>query len=197
MFSKHLSVKIACLLVFATTSLAQQSVNSGSLTGRVEDATGGVIAGANVIAINLEKNQKWTTTTDIQGRYRFLYVPVGSYQLRAEKQGFQPAERQLTLTIAQALEIRSGFSVGGITEQMSVTLHSPVLELTRSELAQTILPREVDNLPLNGRNYLDLAALTPGVSRANPVANQRFAETSAVPGRRFQSLVNVISTTDL
>ncbi len=136
-------------------------------------------------AINLEKNQQWFTTTDSQGRYHFLYVPVGRYQLRAEKDGFQPVEHKITLTIGQSLEVPIRLIVRGITEQVNVTGELPLLESTRSELAETILTREVDSLPLNGRNYLDLAALTPGVSRGNPVGNQRFAETSAVPGTQI------------
>jgi hypothetical protein len=73
-------------------------------------------------------------------------------------------------------------TVENIKENVDVTADLPVIETVRTQLAETVLPREIDSLPLNGRNYLDLAALTPGVTRSNPVANQRFPETSAVPG---------------
>ena len=166
-------------------SLAQQSVNSANLTGLVQDGTGSVIAAVRMKAVNLERNQEWVATTDSQGKYHFLYIPVGQYQLRAEKAGFHTVERTITLTIGQSLDIPIRLTVEGITEQVNVTSELPLLESTRSELSETILPREVDSLPLNGRNYLELAALTPGVSRGNPVGNQRFAETSAVPGTQI------------
>ena len=151
----------------------------------MQDGSGSVIAAVRMKAVNLERDQEWVTTTDSQGRYRFLYVPVGQYKLRAEKAGFKTVEHRITLSIGQSLDIPMRLTVEGITEQVSVTSELPLLESTRSELSETILPREVDSLPLNGRNYLDLAALTPGVSRGNPVGNQRFAETSAVPGTQI------------
>ena len=104
----------------------------------------------------------------------------------SRREGRIPGRRQkVTLTIGQALDIPIRLIVRGITEQVNVTGELPLLESSRSELAETILTREVDSLPLNGRNYLELAALTPGVSRGNPVGNQRFAETSAVPGTQI------------
>ena len=73
--------------------------------------------------------------------------------------------------------------VGSVTGNVSIaTADVPVLETTRTQLAETIMPRDIETLPLNGRNYLDLALLVPGVSRTNTGSNQRFAETSAVAG---------------
>lgn len=164
---------------------AQQAINAATLSGQIEDAGGAVIAGVTITAINLEQNQTWTATSDRQGRYKFLYLPVGSYQLKLERTGFAPVERRLTLTVGQALDVPIKLGVGAVTAQLDITADAPVVETVRTQVAETILPAEVDKLPLNGRNYLDLAALTPGVTRANPVANQRFAETSAVPGTQI------------
>jgi hypothetical protein len=68
------------------------------------------------------------------------------------------------------------------SESVNVSSAAPVVETVRTEVAETVTPAEIQNLPLNGRNYLDLALLSPGVSRTNTGANQTFAETSAVPG---------------
>ena len=162
---------------------AQQAVTSATLSGRVEDANGAAVAGAAITATNLNQNQSSTVTRDAQGRFRFLYLPVGNYQLKVGP-GFAAVDRELTLTVGQALDAPLRLGVAGVAEGQRHA-DAPLVETVRTQVAETVLSREVDNLPLNGRNYLDLAALTPAVSRANPVANQRFAETSAVPGTQI------------
>jgi hypothetical protein len=183
LLSGALLVAVACVPI--ANVLAQQSVTAAMLSGRVEDANGAGVSGATLTATKLDQNQTATTTSDAQGRFRFLYLPVGRYQLKATATGFAPFEQQLTLTVGQSLDLSLRLSVAGVTGKVEVRAEAPVIETGRTQVAETVLPREIDNLPLNGRNYLDLAALTPGVTRANPVANQRFAETSAVPGTQI------------
>ena len=176
-------VALLALTSGAHRAAAQQAVTSATLGGRVEDANGAALPGVNITATNTETNQSRTSTTDEEGRYRFAYLVVGTYQLRVEKAGFASLKRRLTLTIGQALDVPLALSVAGVAESVQVTdADAPVVETARTQLAETIVPKEIDSLPLNGRNYLDLAALTPGVTRTNPVANQRFPETSAVSG---------------
>ncbi len=153
-----------------------------SRSGWVEDAGGAVVSGAVVTVTNLDKNLNWTVNSDDQGRYRFLYLPVGNYQVKATARGFAPIEQRITLTVGQSLNIPLRLQVSGVTIQVNIVSGADIIETVRTQVAETVSPREIENLPLNGRNYLDLAALTPAVTRANPVANQRFAETSAVPG---------------
>ncbi|MFL6253451.1 MAG: TonB-dependent receptor domain-containing protein, partial [Pyrinomonadaceae bacterium] len=167
----------------ASYARAQQAVTYATIGGRVEDANGAALPGVSIKATNIETNQNRTSTTDEEGRYRLAYLVVGTYQLRVEKAGFATLTKQLTLTIGQALEVPLVLHVAGVAESVEVTgADVPLVETARTQLAETIVPKEIDTLPLNGRNYLDLAALTPGVTRTNPVANQRFPETSAVPG---------------
>jgi len=180
---------IAALLVLIFSSapavLAQQSVSASTLAGRVEDTTGAAIGGARIAVTSIDKNQTSSSTSDEHGRYSFLYLPVGGYQLKVEHEGFATVTLNLTLSVGQALDLPVRLGVAGLTESASVSAAPPVVETVRTQVSETVLSREVDSLPLNGRNYLDLAALTPAVSRANPVANQRFAETSAVPGTQI------------
>jgi hypothetical protein len=164
---------------------AQQSITSATLSGTVEDVNGAGINRVQIIATNLDKNLSWRTTSDEQGHFRLLYLPVGAYEIKAEHEGFTTLTRKLTLAIGQALDLSLKLSVGQVTESVNVTSESLALETVRTQVTETIRPREIADLPLNGRNYLDLAALTPAVTRANPVANQRFAETSAVPGTQI------------
>jgi hypothetical protein len=162
---------------------AQQSLTSATLSGRVLDANDASLGGAIVTVTNLDTNQHQTISTDDEGRYRIAYLPVGNYKLTAERSGFATLTRQLTLTVGQALDVPLRLTVGGVTESVNIKdTDVPAVETTRTQLAETIAPGEIESLPLNGRNYLDLAALTPGVTRTNPVANQRFPETSSVPG---------------
>ncbi|MGB8507911.1 MAG: carboxypeptidase-like regulatory domain-containing protein, partial [Pyrinomonadaceae bacterium] len=93
------------LTASALPALAQQTVNSATLGGRVEDANGAAMAGAVVTATNTETNQSKTSTTDEEGRYRFAYLPVGAYELKVEKSGFASLVKSLTLTVGQALDL--------------------------------------------------------------------------------------------
>src|SRR5262245_53516261 len=172
---------VPVIVIFLTASelvFAQQSVTSATLSGRLEDVTGAAISNANVTAINLETNRSMATTTDSQGRFRFPYLSVGRYQLQAQAAGFATAGRELSLTIGQLLDIPSRPSVAVMTVSVEVAHETPVVETVRTQVTETVMPREISSLPLNGRNYLDLALLTTGVSRTNTGSNQRFAETS-------------------
>ncbi len=178
---------LLCLLMLLSgansTARAQQSVTSATLSGYILDGNDAAVSGATVIASNVETNYQQTSVTDEEGRYRFLYLRVGAYRLTVEKAGFTTLTKQLTLTVGQALDVPLRLPVAGVSESVEVFgASAPVVETARTQVAETIVSHEIGGLPLNGRNYLDLAALTPGVSRTNPVSNQRFPETSAVPG---------------
>ncbi|HSK64664.1 MAG TPA: TonB-dependent receptor, partial [Pyrinomonadaceae bacterium] len=137
----------------------------------------------NVTATNVETSQRLTTSTDQEGRYRFPYLRIGSYDVRVEAPGFTAVNKQLTITVGQALELPVTLDVAGVSAQVHVGGEVPLIETVRTQVTETIRPREITDLPLNGRNYLDLALLVPGVSPTNTGSNQRFAETSAVPGQ--------------
>jgi hypothetical protein len=167
---------------FGVSSIdAQQNISAATLSGVVEDRDGAVIPGADVSAANLETNQTVSVKTDAEGRFRFSYLPVGDYQLKAQAQGFTPIARRLSMTVGQTLEINLTLPVIDLAILLEVR-DTQVVETTRTEIAETILPKDIESLPLNGRNFLDLALLLPGVSRTNTGSIQRFAETSAVPG---------------
>jgi hypothetical protein len=174
---------LLALTLVAQSAAAQQAVTSATLGGRVEDVNGAALPGVTVTAAALETGRRQTAVSDGDGRYRFPHVSVGAYVLDARKEGFAPVNVRLTLTLGQALDVPLALPVAGVAESVQVTdADAPLVETARTQLAETVAAKEIDTLPLNGRNYLDLAALTPGVTRTNPVANQRFPETSSVPG---------------
>ncbi|HYO91384.1 MAG TPA: TonB-dependent receptor, partial [Pyrinomonadaceae bacterium] len=106
----------------------------------------------------------------------------GDYRLRVEQPGFANLEESFSLNLGQTLDVPLHLTLAAVTGSVSITSDVPLIETARTQVAETIQPREIDSLPLNGRNYLDLALLAPAVSRTNTGSNQRFAETSAVPG---------------
>jgi hypothetical protein len=177
-----LGIALALSGCLSQQALAQQTITSATLSGHVEDTNGAGISKAVLTIRNLESNLQSITQSDEAGRYRFSYLAVGSYQLTVEHDGFASIREQLTLTIGQALDVPLRMTVVGVAESVQVTTEVPAIETARTQVSETIVPREIDNLPLNGRNYLDLALLVPAVSRTNTGSPQRFAETSAVQG---------------
>ncbi len=162
---------------------AQEAVNYASISGIVTDPTEAVIEGAQVSARRIETNVTSSTNTDREGRFRFPYLTVGQYEVKVRKPGFNDAARSLTLSVGAAYEIPVSLTVASAGSDVMVTGDNLILEAARSEVASTISRSEVQELPLNGRNYFDVALFAPGVSPTNTAANQLFAETSAVPGQ--------------
>jgi carboxypeptidase family protein len=183
------SVSVRGLRVFALFLLpvagfihAQETVNYASLSGQVNDASGASIQGAEVVVRQVATNQKSRVLTDRDGRYRFAYLNVGDYEVQVHQPGFSDSIHTLTLTVGAAFNLPVTLSVGASQQTVEVRSQGPSVETARSEIAGTVTSTEIMDLPLNGRNYLDLALLIPNVSRTNTGSIQRFAETSAVPG---------------
>ncbi len=173
---------LVCALAWAPAAIAQETINSASLSGRVSDPQGAVVPGAQVTARANETNVVAETTTDQQGRFRFPYLKVGPYTVTVHLEGFKDATRALNLTVGSAFDVPISLAVGGVDTSVTVTGEATVLEAARSQIAGTISQAEVQSVPLNGRNFLDLALLVPGVTPTNVGSTQLFAETSAVPG---------------
>jgi hypothetical protein len=179
------SFRILALLLLPAAGLirAQETVNFASLSGRVIDATGAVVEGAQVTANETDTNLSSTAETGRDGRFRFPYLQVGPYRITANKHGFHEATRSVTLTVGSAFDITIPLQVGAAETTVQVSGESAILETDRSQIAGTISQTEVSNLPLNGRNFLDLTLLLPGVSPTNTNSTQLFPETSAIPGQ--------------
>ena len=176
-------VAVLCAIgAAAPSALAQQSVDVGSVSGRVTDQSGAVVTDAQVTARQTQTNLTTTTTTDQDGRFRLPYLRVGPYEITVQQSGFEDAVRPLTVVVGGAFELPVTLSVSGIDTNVTVTADPTVLEAARSQIAATVSEAEVRSLPMNGRNFLELALLVPGVSPTNVASTQLFPETSAVPG---------------
>jgi hypothetical protein len=170
--------RIAVLLIFAATAVEAQQT---SVRGTVVDPSGAPVYNACAMLMNVARNQTQMSMTDARGRFRFPTLPVGDYHLQVLASGFATFDQQMRLTVGAAVDVPIRLQVE-TQETINVSASAPVVETERTHVSSNVTPEEVRDLPLNGRNYLELALLAPGTSRTNTGANQRFAETSAVPG---------------
>lgn len=175
---------ICCLMSFAAMSVfAQETIHRASVSGRVTDPSGAVVHGAEISARHVDTNVATTAETDREGRFRLTYLRVGTYEVKVHRDGFADSVRSLELGAGAAHEPAIGLSITAAETAVQVQGNLTLIESARSQIAGTVPQAEVANLPLNGRNFPDIALLVPGVAPANTGSNQLFAETSAVPGQ--------------
>jgi Carboxypeptidase regulatory-like domain len=166
----------------AAALAAQETVHLASVGGRVIDPQGAVVPGAAVTIVHLDTNVTRDAMTTADGRFRFPYLPVGPYSIVVSKPGFADSTQTLALSAGAAFELSVALNVASIDTRVTVSAAAPVIDAARSQIAGTVTQSEVRSMPLNGRNFLDLALLVPGVSPTNIGSTPLFAETSAVPG---------------
>jgi hypothetical protein len=138
------AVALLCLSALPVVAAAQQGVTQASLAGSVEDPSAGRVEGAVVEARSLERGQSWSATTDAEGRYRFLYLPVDTYEVRAAHPSFRPATQRLALTLGQAMVVRFRLQLAGTAERVEVEAEAPIVEVARTQVAETIVAREIN-----------------------------------------------------
>jgi hypothetical protein len=170
------------MLASGARGVAQQSVDYASVGGRVLDSSGAVISGAQVSARHTDTNVTSTAVSDGAGRFRLPSLRIGRYEVTVRHAGFSAATVALTLTAGAAFEVPITLAVEGFVADVSVGAEAPVLDAARSQIAATVSQVEVRDLPLNGRNFQELALVVPGVSPTNLNSTQLFPETSAVLG---------------
>jgi hypothetical protein len=155
-------VMCICVLAGAETALAQNA----QIVGTIRDQTGGVIPGVSVVARNQETGLSRTAVTDVNGGYRLPALPPGTYELVAELMDFgTESRRDIQLTIDQTATLNVTLRPAGVTEAITVTAESPIVDTTRSEVSTSVTTQQIQALPVAGRRWVDLAMLTPGTSQ--------------------------------
>ena len=157
------------LMVLVVPVIAQTP--TGRIEGRVTDATGGVLPGATVTATNLGTSLMRTDVSDVHGGYSIPALPVGDYRIVVDLSGFAHQESRITLTVTQVARIDFKLRLGATSETVTVTAAAPVIDKTTSQISTLIDAKQIENLPLNGRNFTQLATLAPGVTRGIPGSN--------------------------
>jgi Carboxypeptidase regulatory-like domain len=153
---------LSCAFVY---SPALKADVTGSMLGTVTDAGGGVLPGVEVVATNLETNQRQSTKTDSLGQYRILAMPVGTYKMEASAPGFQKfLETGIDLTVNQQHRVDIVLQVGNVEQQVEVNAAALQVETTATQLGDVVKEKKMLALPLNGRSYIDLLGLQAGVA---------------------------------
>lgn len=155
---------IVLAFAFAAPAAAQSTAINGSIEGTIRDDQGGVLPGVAVTVTNIDTGDTRTVVSNPNGLYRAPLLPLGTYRVAAELQGFKKFEQSgVTLRAGQTAVIDVSLSVGTLEETVTVTGDSPLVDLARIEQGRTLTETEIKTLPLTSRNPYNFALLQPGV----------------------------------
>jgi hypothetical protein len=183
----------ALAMLFAAMGLNVRGQTFGDISGEVRDASGGIIAGAQITLTNIDTNATRLAQSNEEGLYSFPALPPASYSIRVEKQGFKTTMRTgVLLQVQQSARIDVEMAVGQVTESVEVTASAQMLSTENATVGTVIENKRIVELPLNGRNYLQLVSLSPNVSYGFGSAGQagsrqggeRSSQNISVAGQR-------------
>jgi len=182
------SIVLAICVLLAAPAFAQQA--TGRIVGTITDPQGAVLPGVTVTAINVATDVKSHTVTNKDGYYQVLNLPVGNYRITAERDNFRKLLTEAQkLEINQALRMDLKMELGARTETVTVEANAVMVDTVNATLGQTVTERVVQDMPLNGRNVLDLALLQPGVTEVNPGATDNAQQgTYGIAGGKSDSV---------
>jgi len=163
-FWGRLVLVLLLTLVSQATSLMAQS-DTGAINGTVTDPTGAVIGGAQVTAANVDNGLKLTSVANGVGEFAILAVPRGSYKVTVTAPGFSTAAAMVNIVVATTQNLPIRLQPASASQTVEVTEAVPLVNVTDATIGATIQGAQVTQLPLNGRNFSNLALLTPGVTR--------------------------------
>jgi hypothetical protein len=167
-----------------------------TFAGAVTDSTGAVLPGVTITAVHTASGNTFTTTTDERGEFR-LPVRVGTYTITAELSGFTTVNRSLQILIGQTTPVDLQLAPSTVQETVTVTGEAPLVDTTSSTVGTNIDPRQVQELPLNGRNWMDLTLLAPGARRNEGGGMAQFRQGYSQTNVDGQQLtINYHSQTD-
>src|SRR5213593_2259580 len=192
---------LAAILVFTASALAQVTASS-ALSGTVADKNGAVIKGATVTATNKATGQVRTATTDDNGGYKIDLLPAGQYDIKASASGFADATSEnVELLVGQINGLNFTMNPGGVTGTVTVVSgETELVNKEKTDISLNITPRDVQDLPLNGRDLANLAYLAPGVKPVDsydPTKNRiAIVGINGSSGRNLNVTVNGIDNKD-
>ena len=164
-------VHVSILFLLALCSVAMAQTNTATLRGTVTDATQAVLPAVSVSAINTATGLTRTVTSDQAGNYELSFLPPGAYRLDAERNGFKTYTQEgITLAAGEIKRLDVPMTIGGANEAVTVTANVTTVNSETGELSTGIAPKQIEALPLLGRNFNTLIALQPGV-RSNRAAS--------------------------
>src|ERR1700733_1589006 len=171
---------LALLVLFTSAAFAQ--LTTADILGSVTDATGAVVPNATIVLTNLGTNEKRTTTSNGSGDYSFNILPVGHYSVSVKAAGFQVSvTRDLSVEAGDRARNDVHLLTGSESTVVEVTATTPLLQADSATVSSTVTAKAVQDLPLNGRNFVQLVALVPG---ANPGAGNSLSSGGRPDDRR-------------
>jgi hypothetical protein len=183
MFRRLGCLTLVVVFAAAQAALAQESASSG-IVGQVLDSTRGALPGASVTVINTGTNAQRTAVTDNDGRFSIPNLPPAVYLIRVELSGFQTVElKDVRLTNGEIGRPQIQLGLANVAENVTVTGQSPLLQIANASVSQTISQKQIEDLPVAGRNMLAFAALSAGVT---PQSFNRGTQFGAAGSSRSQ-----------
>jgi len=185
---------VCAFLVVASLILPSlASAQTADIVGRVTDNSGGVLPGATVTVENVGTRDVRTAVTTDTGDYVFTLLPIGTYTVKIELQGFSAYSSRAVLTSGDRIRVDGKLSLGTISETVEVTAEAPLLQTDTSTLSALVTEKAVQDLPVVGRNFINLVQLVPG---ANTGANNSVASGTRPDDRRQTSAVSINGAPD-
>jgi hypothetical protein len=173
--------------------------NVGQISGKVFDSSGAVVPKCAITATNLQTGLRQSATTDESGTYSFPSLPRGTYTVRAEAQGFRPSEQSgVVLDAATRRAVDFTLVLGAMTETISVSASVDQVQTTSGDVSQLITERQLTQIALNGRNYVQMLQLVPGVvaTSTDPFSLGLNATAQRINGIRTNSIYFMVDGTD-
>jgi hypothetical protein len=171
------ALAMACLLAAGVPAAAQQT--TGTIAGRIVDDQGAAVPGVTVTGRNTQTGFVRTDVSDAEGSYRLTALPVGTYDISAELQGFSKFESKgIVLNVGQTLDVNISLKVASLQESITVTGETPLIESRSSSVGGVVDIGRIENLPLNGRQFANLAATIPGVGlgfHSDPTKSSQYS----------------------
>jgi len=178
-------LRVLVIFFFCLSCALWAQKDTGSIVGTVTDPSGAVVAGAKVVIADLERGNNFETTTNQSGEFVASALHVGRYTVTVEHAGFKKAVSvPVDLDVQQRIAVNVTLQVGALTQAVEVTTAAPLLETETSELGQVVDNKRMANLPLNGRNFAQLALLTAGTAPSEPGARDEGGYGFSANGAR-------------
>jgi hypothetical protein len=186
MFRRRSVSFILCLLLSSITTLSLAQSNSGSLRGQVRDTTGAAVPGATIKIIDLGTNATVTVTSGSDGQYSAPSLRPVNYSIRIEAPGFKTATlSNVKVDTAKETSLDIALEPGSVTDTVTVTSDAPLLQTDTSSVTRTVDQRTIVEIPLNGRNTLELALTLPATSGSAGSELAGFGVNDVTPGREL------------
>lgn len=192
---RNKNFRASCLVAFVAllTSfpVSAQVIPTGTISGVVKDSAGLMVSNANVTVVNAGSNLQRAAKTSDDGAYRFPALPIGHYNVKVEATGFKTeTQKDLILDVAQEAVVNFTMEVGGIEQQVVVTAEAARVDTTTSSLGHIVDSNQIAELPLNGRNFVDLTLLQTGITQFQgnqPGVNGLFGQFYSSNGAPLRS----------